>query len=151
RKMNPGRTVNLSAISEGLDAEVASVSLFDDVPDALARLRRLGLKTWVASNLAPPYALPLQTLLAGLVGGFWFSLARGAVKPESAFFARLCRDVGCAPGLALMAGDSIRADVQGASAFGMRAVHLDRDAPAGKNCVRSLAELADLLEDELSA
>jgi phosphoglycolate phosphatase-like HAD superfamily hydrolase len=143
----PGRDADLSAVAGDLEAEVASVRLFADAADALGRLRGLGLRLWVASNLAPPYAVPVRSLLAGLVDGFCLSCEVGAVKPEAAFFAELCSRAGCPPGQALMAGDSLRSDVGGARAFGMRAVHLAREAAdAGPGSVRSLAELAGLLE-----
>src|SRR5262245_14013548 len=52
RLLAPDHDADLSAIVADLEAEVASVTLFDDAADALSRLRRLGLKLWVASNLA---------------------------------------------------------------------------------------------------
>jgi FMN phosphatase YigB (HAD superfamily) len=147
RVLAPGHDAEVAVVLEDLQAEVASVTLFEDVADALSRIRRLGLKVWVASNLAPPYATPLRSLLAGLVDGFCLSFEVGAVKPEPAFFEELCSRAGCLPALAVMAGDRVRSDVEGARAFGMRAVHLARDPAAVRpGSVRSLAELADLLE-----
>jgi HAD superfamily hydrolase (TIGR01549 family) len=152
RILAPGENPDLSRIMSDLEAEVASVMLFEDTADALARLRRVGLKLWVASNLAPPYAAPLRSSLAGLVDGFYLSFEVGAVKPERTFFSRLCSDIGCPPGVVVMAGDSIRSDVEGARGAGLRAVHLARGAVnAWQGSVRSLAELADLLERGLPA
>jgi FMN phosphatase YigB (HAD superfamily) len=152
RVLAPGQAPDLSAVARDLEAEVASVTLFEDAADALARLRRLGLKLWVASNLAPPYAVPLRSALAGLVDGFCLSFEVGAVKPEPAFFGALCSCLGCPSGLAMMAGDSLRSDVEGALAFGLRAVHLARDPAAARpGSVRSLAELSDQLEDAVKA
>jgi FMN phosphatase YigB (HAD superfamily) len=147
RVLAPGHDADLSHVARDLAAEVASVTLFEDAADSLARLRRLGLQLWVASNLAPPYARPLRSLLAGLVDGFCFSFEVGAVKPEPAFFGRLCSGIGCPPGLAVMVGDGVRSDVEGARAFGMRGVHLAREPAAARpGSIRSLAELADLIE-----
>ncbi len=149
RVLSPGQDADLSEVARDLEAELASVTLFEDVNDALFRLLGLGLKLWVASNLAPPYATPLRSLLAGLVDGFCFSFEVGAIKPEPAFFGELCSRVGCRPDLAVMAGDSVRSDVNGAKSFGMRAVHLARDQAAARpGSVRSLGELADLIERE---
>jgi FMN phosphatase YigB (HAD superfamily) len=48
---------------------------------------------------------------------------------------------------ALMVGDSVRSDVEGARAFGMRAIHLARDSAAARpGSVRSLTELAELIK-----
>ena len=115
--------------------------------DSSVRFRGFGLKLWVASNLAPPYAVPLRSQLAGLVDGFCLSFEVGAVKPEVAYFGELCSQAGCTPVLAVMVGDSVRSDVEGAKASGMRAVHLGRDSAAARpGGVRSLAELADMIE-----
>jgi FMN phosphatase YigB (HAD superfamily) len=147
RALAPGFCGDLTATAASLEAEIRSVTLFGDAEDCLGRLRRLGLKLWVASNLAPPYAVPLRSALAGLVDGFCFSFEAGSVKPESAFFERLCSSLGCRPGLALMVGDSLRSDVEGARAFGMRSLHLARGPRAVRpDGVRSLAELAEWLE-----
>jgi FMN phosphatase YigB (HAD superfamily) len=151
RLLSPEHDAGLALLARELDAEVGSVVLFEDVAASLGRLRRLGLGLWVASNLAPPYAVPLRATLGGLVDGFCFSFEVGAIKPEPAFFGRLCSGLGCAPGQALMVGDSIRSDVEGARAFGMKAVHLARDTGhARPGSVRSLAELADRLEGRTS-
>ena len=148
RLLVPGHDVDLGGVISDLEAEVRSVSLFEDAADCLDRLHRRGLKLWVASNLTPPYAVPLRAALRSLVDGFCFSCEVGAVKPEPVFFERLCSHVGCRPGLALMVGDSPRSDVEGARAAGMGAVHLARDARTDRpDTVRSLAELALLLEE----
>src|SRR5436190_7670189 len=61
RALRPGFEGDLTTIAAELEAEVRSVSLFEDVVDSLVRLRQLGLQLWVASNLAPPYAVPLRS------------------------------------------------------------------------------------------
>jgi FMN phosphatase YigB (HAD superfamily) len=144
----PGRAPDLSVVARDLEAEVTSVTLFEEAAASLGRLRAMGLKLWVASNLAPPYAVPLRSALAGLVDGFCLSFEIGAVKPEQAFFARLCSDIGYRPGGVLMIGDSIRSDMDGALAFGMQAIHLAREpATARPGSIGSLVELADQLKD----
>jgi FMN phosphatase YigB (HAD superfamily) len=135
--------VPVAELVDDLAAELASVVLFEEVPAALAALAECGLKVWVASNLAPPYAGPLRGLLAGLVEGFSLSFEVGAVKPEPAIFAHACAGLGLPPGQVLMVGDSARADVEGARSFGMRAVLLARGGPsAWPEQIGSLDELA---------
>ena len=64
-------------------------------------------------------------------------------KPDPAAFLGACSRLGVEPGEALMVGDSLVADVEGALGAGLRAVLLDRrtsthpDSPR----IRSLAEL----------
>jgi len=142
----PGHGIDLDDVARDLDAEVASITRFDDASPTLDRLCESGLRLWVASNLAAPYAPPLRTLLAGLVHGFCFSFEVGHVKPEPAFFHRLCAEIGCDPAEAVMIGDSRRSDVDGARAVGMRAVHLDRAAEGARgDRISSLAALPRLL------
>jgi FMN phosphatase YigB (HAD superfamily) len=126
----PGTAPPTAGLLEDLAAELASVELFEEVPAALAGLAGCGLKVWVASNLAPPYADPLRRLLAGLADGFSLSFEVGAVKPEPAVFAHVCAGLGLPASRVLMVGDSARADVEGARSFGMRAVRLVRGEPS---------------------
>jgi HAD superfamily hydrolase (TIGR01549 family) len=127
-----------------LDAELANISLFDETAASLMMLREAGVKTWVVSNLAMPYGPPLRRLLGELVGGYSLSFEVGATKPDPAIFAHACSGLSLAPSQVLMVGDSRRADVEGAEAFGMRAVWIRR----GRACewpqsVSSLRELAE--------
>jgi FMN phosphatase YigB (HAD superfamily) len=143
----PGCQIDLGGITRNVEAEVASVVLFEDVADALTRFRQLGLKVWLASNLAKPYAAPVRTLLAGLVDGFCLSFEVGSVKPEPAFYRKLTSGVTCRPEEALMTGDTLRTDVRGARAFGLQTVHINRKRTATMSgSIRSLRELADWLE-----
>src|SRR5262245_51212748 len=66
RTLAPDAPCDPVSFLRDLEAEVNSITLFEDVTAALDRLKRLGLKLWVASNLAPPYATPLREALDGL-------------------------------------------------------------------------------------
>jgi len=48
---------------DALDQELASITLFNDTLDALQRLRGVGYRLGVISNLASPYGVPLRRLL----------------------------------------------------------------------------------------
>lgn len=68
----------------------------------------------------------------------------GIEKPHPGIFEIALRVVGVAPGLAIHVGDSIRADVAGARAAGVRPIHFDPVGmcAAGDHAhVRSLSEL----------
>jgi HAD superfamily hydrolase (TIGR01549 family) len=141
-RLDPGLAPLATELLGDLAAELASVELFEEVPGALAELTRCGLKVWVASNLAPPYAGPLRRLLAGLADGLSLSFEVGAVKPEPAIFAHVCAGLNLPASRVLVVGDSPRADVEGARSFGMRAVRLARGEPsAWPNRIGSLTEL----------
>lgn len=57
-----------------LDKELATIALYPDTLDALRRVRETGVKVAVASNLALPYAAPLEALLGDLVDIWHFYL-----------------------------------------------------------------------------
>jgi putative hydrolase of the HAD superfamily len=100
--------------------------LFDDVLPVLADLRDRGLKLGLLSNTARDlerfvahHALDVDAVLTSRV--------HGKTKPHEAIFQRMLELLDVAAGEAVMVGDSIEDDIDGARAVGMRAVLLDRD------------------------
>ena len=75
------------------------------------------------------------------------SFEHGYLKPHPSIFEEALSRAGAEAATSLMVGDSVKADVAGALAAGMRAVLLRRsgdvppDAPAGVPIIRSLTEL----------
>jgi HAD superfamily hydrolase (TIGR01549 family) len=149
---------------ELLDAILASQfaadawELYPDVEPALAELRRIGLRIGVVSD----WGSNLPGILSGLGLDRYldFVLASGSAgvaKPDPTFYGLALERVGVAAGEAVMVGDSLRADVQGAEAAGLRGVLLVRpredddhagppaNVPAGITVIRSLAELPALV------
>jgi putative hydrolase of the HAD superfamily len=80
-----------------------------------------------------------------------FVLASGAVgvaKPNPAFFSLAISRAEVSPDEALMVGDSLRADVEGARSAGMDAILIDRDGETkaeGVPIIRSLTELPAIM------
>jgi putative hydrolase of the HAD superfamily len=78
------------------------------------------------------------------------------MKPHASIFAAALRLVGVAPGEATMVGDSVKQDVNGALAAGLKAILLHRgeSVPDGAQdlraggvpIIRSLRELPSVLE-----
>ena len=100
--------------------------LFDDVPPTLDGLRARGLKLGLLSNTARD--LDVFVAHHGLVvDAVLTSRAHGKTKPHEAIFLRMLEllDVGAAE--AVMVGDTIEDDIEGARAVGMRAVLVDRE------------------------
>jgi putative hydrolase of the HAD superfamily len=121
---------------------------FTDVAPALSRLRERGLRLVVASNW--DCSLPRWLAAAGLlelVDGVVSSGVAGAAKPDAAVFLRALELAGAEPGRTVHVGDSLRNDVEGARALGIRAILVDRagSAPPGVEAVASLAELPSLV------
>lgn len=99
--------------------------LYDDVLDTLAMLRARGLKIGLLSNrsgvldeFVVHHALDVDAHLT--------SSAHGKTKPHATIFRRLLEELAVAPEEAVMVGDTIEDDIEGARAIGMRAILLDR-------------------------
>jgi putative hydrolase of the HAD superfamily len=120
--------------------------LYDDVLDTLAGLRERGLKIGLLSNrggvldeFVIHHALDVDAHLT--------SSAHGKTKPHEAIFRRLLASLEVEPEDAVMVGDTIEDDIEGAQAIGMRAILLDRAGrhPAVAGRIESLRELPAVL------
>jgi putative hydrolase of the HAD superfamily len=74
-----------------------------------------------------------------------YSQEVGAEKPSPKVFERALKRAGCSSDKALHVGDSLRADVEGAQAFGLRAVWLNRDGREGVTTARTIRTLNELV------
>jgi putative hydrolase of the HAD superfamily len=100
--------------------------LYDDVPDALAALRSAGLRLGLISNsardvreFARHHGLEVD---AGIS-----SFHHGRSKPHESIFRAVLDLLEVDPPQAVMVGDTIADDIEGALALGMRAILLDRE------------------------
>jgi putative hydrolase of the HAD superfamily len=134
-------------------------SVFDEVPDALARLRAGGLRLVVASN----WDASLDSVLdrAGLldaVDGVVSSATAGYAKPDPRLLRAALLLAGVEPGAAVHVGDGFAEDVGAALGAGVHPILLDRHGSAGEveygpreptipelRVIGSLAELPALL------
>ena len=134
-------------------------TVFDEVPETLARLRAAGLRLVVASN----WDASLETVLAGAglrdaLDGVVVSAAVGFAKPDPRLLQSALLLAGVAPSRALHVGDDFRDDVGAALGAGLVPVLLARDGRAGEVeygtgeplfpellVIRTLAELPALL------
>jgi putative hydrolase of the HAD superfamily len=125
----------------------ARFNLYDDVRPALGALSEAGLTIGFVSNthrhletFMARFALPHDFALS--------SLEHGRYKPCPTIFQAACARAGVDVGAAVMVGDSLADDVEGAAACGMRAILVDR---AGRHPdalverVRSLLEVPPLV------
>ena len=100
--------------------------IFEDVLPALAELRAQGLKLGLVSNTGRD----LDEFVAhhGLdVDAAVTSGVHGKTKPHPTIFQAALERLEVEPAAAVMVGDSIEDDVQGANAVGMRGLLLDRE------------------------
>jgi len=100
--------------------------IFEDVLPALAELRAHGLKLGLVSNTGRD----LDEFVAhhGLdVDAAVTSGVHGKTKPHPTIFQAALERLEVEPAAAVMVGDSIEDDVEGANAVGMRGLLLDRE------------------------
>ena len=121
--------------------------LYDDVPDALTALRAAGFRLGLVSNasrdvreFAVHHGLDVD---AGIS-----SFHHGRTKPHASIFRAVLDLLDVEPAEAVMIGDTIADDIEGALALGMRAILLDREGtrPDFEPRIETLAELLPLLE-----
>ncbi|PYR63517.1 MAG: hypothetical protein DMF91_03275 [Acidobacteria bacterium] len=130
--------------------------LYDEVPAVLRELATAGVRIGLISNSHRCLAsFESHFELHGLISATVSSSEHGFMKPHPSIFSAALQLVNVAAGDAVMVGDSVRQDVEGALRAGMRAVLLNRgDRPApreadlraqGVPIIRSLRDLPHLV------
>ena len=144
-----GDTYRAAVEMEQRWAHSGHFELFDDALAALECARGIGLKVGLLSNSSRD----LDEFVAhhGLaVDAVLTSFSHGKTKPHGSIFLALLELLGVAPAEALMVGDTLNEDIEGALAVGMRAVLLDREGrhPEVEGRLASLHELPGALRLE---
>jgi putative hydrolase of the HAD superfamily len=107
--------------------------LYEDVVPVLDRLREAGLRIGLVSNSARDVHAFARHHALDIDAGI-SSFHHGKTKPHASIFRAVLDLLEVPPEAAVMVGDTIDADIEGAIAIGMRAVLVDRyghhpDAP----------------------
>jgi HAD superfamily hydrolase (TIGR01549 family) len=100
--------------------------LYDDVPGAFAALRSADLRIGLVSNSARDVREFARHHGLDVDAGI-SSFHHGRTKPHASIFRAVLDLLGVEPPEAVMVGDMIADDVEGALAIGMRAILLDRE------------------------
>ena len=137
-----GDTYAAAVEMEGAWAHAHHFELYDDALSALNVLRASGLKIGLLSNTARD----LDEFVAHhrlTVDAVLTSRAHGKTKPHETIFRRMLELLGVEPGEAVMVGDTLEDDVEGALAVGMGAILVDREAryPSGRERLNDLRSL----------
>jgi len=106
-------------IYDGWKPLFARVRPFPHLPETFAALRASGLKIGILSDFLPSQKGDLWGL-APLCDVILGSEETGALKPSPVPFLALATALGVPPARVLYVGNSIRSDVRGASAVGMK-------------------------------
>jgi putative hydrolase of the HAD superfamily len=153
-----GEGPTLDACAREIYAEWAACQhfeLYDEVPRVLGDLASRGVRIGLISNSHRCLAsFQSHFELQGLIAGAVSSSEHGFMKPHASIFAAALQLVNVPAAEAMMVGDSVRQDVEGALGAGMRAVLLHRSdgvhplegelARKGVPVISSLEELPDL-------
>lgn len=134
--------------------------LYDDAPAVLHGLAAEGIRIGLISNSHRCLAsFQSHFELQGLITAAVSSSNHGYMKPHPSIFEAALKLVGVLPGEAVMVGDTVPHDIEGALRAGMRAVLVHRGvvphpreaalAAAGVPTVRSLTELPGILANDL--
>lgn len=130
--------------------------LYDDVEPALRALAAGGLKIGLISNTQRPLdEFAAHFALEGLIGVAVSSAEHGFLKPHPSIFEHALERLGVDADQAVMVGDSVKHDIEGARRLGMGAVlvrrngdglasPLQRSLGAGFEDVPVIASLAEL-------
>ncbi len=116
--------------------------LYDDVVPVLAELKKQGLKVGLVSNTSRDLDAFVRHF--GIEVDAWISSgSHGKVKPSPLIFAAALELLEVEAADAVMVGDSLEDDVEGARACGMRAILIDRAGrfPEQAGRIESLREL----------
>jgi HAD superfamily hydrolase (TIGR01509 family) len=150
-----GRGANVVRAAERIYQQWASnhhFQIYDDVAPVLAELAASGFVLGVISNSHRSLgAFKTHFKLDSLIGTTISSAEHGFMKPHRSIFEAALVHARVNAAEAVMVGDSLRADIEGARAAGMRGILLRRSGerpaslPPDVSLITSLHELRDVL------
>jgi putative hydrolase of the HAD superfamily len=154
-----GRGERLDPCAREIYAEWAACQhfeLYEDVAPTLRRIGAAGVRIGLISNSHRCLAsFQAHFELQGVIAGAISSPDHGFMKPHPSIFQAALRLLDVPASEAVMVGDSVSQDIEGALRAGMRAVLVHRGdtahprvqqlASAGVPVVRSLSQLPDLI------
>lgn len=125
--------------------------MYEDVPDVLWQIHGMGLKIGLISNTQRCLtSFQKHFALEGLFAVTISSSDHGYMKPHPSIFEAALQQVGAGPAEAVMVGDSLAHDVEGARRLGMRGILVSRSGraegcPPDVPVIRTLRDLPPLL------
>jgi HAD superfamily hydrolase (TIGR01549 family) len=121
-----GDTYAAAVEMEGAWSHAHHFELYEDALPTLDALRGRGLKLGLLSNTARDLNVFVEHHRLS-VDAVLTSRAHGKTKPHATIFRRMLELLDVAPEEAMMVGDTVDDDIEGALAVGMRAVLVDRE------------------------
>ncbi len=139
------RSLGIEVLDEQVASNVFPIfadfgSLYDDAVEVLASVRTMGYRMAIVSNGVHQQRVAARLGIAGyfdIIIGSWHV---GCKKPGPDIFNMALGELGVSAEQTLMVGDSWGDDVEGATAIGIRALHLKR----GETVDESRGEISSL-------
>lgn len=120
------------------------ITLYDDALQVLDALKSKGYVLCAATNGLERIQTKRVEALDGRITHLFCSEALGCVKPTKQFFAAVLQTTGAQPEQCMMVGDSLTADISGATEAGMRTVWINRSGKTRRDGVRIDYEISSL-------
>lgn len=119
--------------------------LFPETKEVLNTLKKLGVKIILVTNSPSTSKQAFNSMqLAKFFDKILFSCDLGILKPSKEIFQEALKGFNIQPEGAIMIGDSLEKDVQGAVDAGLNAILLDRSESSHyKNKISNLREIVD--------
>lgn len=136
----------VQTIEAKIEDELSSISLFSDVVQTLNFLQSRRVRIGVCSNLAQPYGIAIDKLLADFDLERFLSYELGTIKPEYQMYESILGFFSCKPSQCLFVGDTFDADYAGPAAMGMNALHLNRNGLRKAHEINSLVDVLAYLD-----
>lgn len=123
-----------------LEADIQSAVTFPNAVSTLKALKEKDIRIAVVSNVATPCKLPFYRLgLDKLCDTIIFSCELGIAKPDPGIYEAALSSLGIDGRDTIMVGDSLRSDVVGPSACGIKGILIDRrDNCTNRDAINSL-------------
>lgn len=147
-----GETLIERVVDDILPLSKLALTPFPESLSALAQLKRSGYLLALVSNTSQSNEGVVKTALQTLGMSPYFdavvtSVDVGHEKPHPAMFARALERLRCTPGEAVMVGDDLEKDVQGAATMGIITIHVHRyEKPFTPPDVKPTFTVSSLLE-----
>ncbi|OTG96022.1 hydrolase [Acinetobacter sp. ANC 4654] len=114
-------------IEEDIDFELNTIELYKDTIPTLQKLKSLGFKLALCSNLAKPYGEKLKAILPSTFDAVFLSYEVGAIKPEKHIYEAILKQFSCQMCDVLFVGDHPILDVEVPISLGMSARLIERN------------------------
>lgn len=138
---------DISKLQAVLEADIRSAVTFPDAVSTLRALKEKNIRIAVVSNVATPYKSAFYNLgLDQFVDVAIFSCEVGIAKPDRGIYEAALSSLGIDGRDTIMIGDSLRSDVVGPSASGIRGILIDRRKDSSnEDAINSLKGVERLL------